>query len=62
MEVIIPGKLEPFEFEIKELWDTETDENIEYVNPGNLRLTVKIYESATPGAAEVDFDETMRHL
>ena len=42
MEVIIPGKLEPFEFEIKELWDTETDENIEYVNPGKAGQSVKM--------------------
>ena len=42
MEVIIPGKLEPFEFKIEELWDTETDEKIEFVNPGKAGQSVKM--------------------
>ncbi|MBR2704063.1 MAG: U32 family peptidase [Clostridia bacterium] len=42
MEVLIPGKLEPFEFTIAELWDTETDESIECVNPGKAGQSVKM--------------------
>ena len=42
MEVIIPGKLEPFEFKIEELWDTETDEKIDFVNPGKAGQSVKM--------------------
>lgn len=42
MEVIIPGKLEPFEFKIEKLWDTETDEKIEFVNPGKAGQSVKM--------------------
>ena len=42
MEVIIPGKLEPFEFKIEELWDTETDERIDFVNPGKAGQSVKM--------------------
>ena len=42
LEVLIPGKLEPFSFEIKELWDTETDESIECVNPGKAGQSVKM--------------------
>lgn len=42
LEVLIPGKLEPFEFKIEELWDTETDESIECVNPGKAGQSVKM--------------------
>lgn len=42
MEIIIPGKLEPFKFEIKQLWDSETDEQISYVNPGKAGQSVKM--------------------
>ncbi len=42
LEVLIPGKLEPFSFKIDELWDTETDENIECVNPGKAGQSVKM--------------------
>lgn len=42
LEVLIPGKLEPFSFKIDELWDTETDESIECVNPGKAGQSVKM--------------------
>lgn len=42
LEVLIPGKLEPFEFKIEELWDTDTDESIECVNPGKAGQSVKM--------------------
>ena len=42
LEVLIPGKLEPYEFKIEELWDTETDESIECVNPGKAGQSVKM--------------------
>ena len=36
LELIIPGKLEPLVFNITELWNDETLEKIETVNPGKL--------------------------
>ena len=42
MEILIPGKLEPFEFKINQLWDTETEEQIQFVNPGKAGQTVKM--------------------
>ena len=42
LEVIIPGKIEPYEFQIKQLWDYETDEEIPCVNPGKLAQKVKM--------------------
>ncbi|MBQ3409200.1 MAG: U32 family peptidase [Clostridia bacterium] len=42
LEVIIPGKLEPYEFKIAELWDTETGNKIEFVNPGKAGQSVKM--------------------
>lgn len=42
MELLIPGRLEPYEFKIDELWDTETDESIQFVNPGKAGQTVKM--------------------
>ena len=42
MEIIIPENLEPFKFEIKELWDSETEEQIQYVNPGKAGQSVKM--------------------
>ena len=43
LELIIPDKVEPVEFTIKELWDAETDEPIEFVNPGKEGQKVKIH-------------------
>lgn len=43
MEIIIPNKIEVEEFTINKLWDSETDEEIEFVNPGKLGQTVKMH-------------------
>ena len=42
MELIVPGKVEPIEFKIEKLWDYETDEEIDHVNPGKEGQKVKI--------------------
>ena len=42
LEVIIPNKLEPFVFRIEELYDSETEEKIEFVNPGKEGQKVKL--------------------
>jgi len=42
LEIIIPGKIEPVEFKIEDLWDIETDEKVEYANPGVKGQQVKI--------------------
>ena len=42
LELIIPGKLEPIEFTIDKLWDYETDEEIDHVNPGKEGQKVKM--------------------
>ena len=36
LELIIPGKLEPLSFKIEQLWDDETGEPIDTVNPGKF--------------------------
>ena len=40
MELIIPGKIEPEKFVINKLWDYDTNEEIEFVNPGKVGQTV----------------------
>ncbi len=40
LELIIPGKIEPLEFKIEELWDAETKEPIQTVNPGRAEQKV----------------------
>jgi len=42
LEIIIPGKIEPVEFTIEDLWNIETDERIEFANPGVKGQQVKI--------------------
>jgi len=42
LEIIIPNKIEAYKFKIDNLWDTDTDEEIEAVNPGKQGQTVKI--------------------
>lgn len=42
LEILIPGTIDNFVFTIEELWDSETGESIEFVNPGKLGQTVKI--------------------
>ena len=40
MEMIIPGQIEPAKFKIEKLWDDETGEEIETVNPGKSEQKV----------------------
>lgn len=42
LEIIIPNELEPYKFEIEQLWDIETDEPIDFVNPGKAEQKVKM--------------------
>ena len=42
LEVIIPNQIKPYEFKIKELWDAETDEKIQFVNPGKAGQSVNL--------------------
>jgi putative protease len=42
LEVIIPNQIKPYEFKIEQLWDTETDEEIQFVNPGKAGQSVKM--------------------
>ncbi|MDR0978879.1 MAG: U32 family peptidase [Lachnospiraceae bacterium] len=42
MELIIPKTVTPEKFEITELWDVETDEKIDCINPGKLGQLVKM--------------------
>ena len=43
MEIIIPNKIEVEEFTINKMWDDETGEEIEYVNPGKDGQKVLIH-------------------
>lgn len=42
MEIIIPGQIETEKFTIEKLWDIETDEPIETINPGKAEQKVKM--------------------
>lgn len=42
LELIIPGKIDALEFKIDELWDSETGDSIDCVNPGKLGQTVRM--------------------
>ena len=42
LELIRPGNITPIEFKITNLWDIETDESIEFINPGKANQKVKI--------------------
>lgn len=42
LEIIIPNEIQPKEFQISNLWDSETGEEISYINPGKLGQTVKM--------------------
>ena len=42
LEIIIPNRIEPEVFKIKELWDVDTEEKIDTVNPGKQGQQVKI--------------------
>ena len=51
MEILVPGKVEPVVFKIEELWDIETKENIDFINPGKLgqqvimKLPIEVHEN-----------------
>ena len=40
MEILIPNELEGYEFTIENLWDSETGESVEFVNPGKSGQTI----------------------
>ena len=42
LELIIPNEIKPYEFKIEKLWDTETDEEIQFVNQGKAGQSVKM--------------------
>ena len=42
MEIIISHQIEPVKFTIEKLWDAETDEEIDVVNPGKQGQQVKL--------------------
>ena len=42
LEIIIPMQIEPYSFKIEKLWDEETDEEINAVNPGRSGQCVKM--------------------
>ena len=42
MEILIPYQIEPYEFEIEELWDTDTEEVVDHVSPGKTGQTIKM--------------------
>ena len=42
LEILIPGTINNYVFTIDKLWDTETEEEIQTVNPGKLGQTVKL--------------------
>ena len=41
-KIILPDKIQPYVFHIEQLWDIETDEPIDYVNPGRANQKVKL--------------------
>jgi putative protease len=42
MEILIPNQIEPYKFTITNLWDEDTDEEINTINPGRSGQCVKI--------------------
>ena len=42
LETILPGQIEPIKFELEALWDVETDEAIDFINPGRANQKVKM--------------------
>ncbi len=40
MELLVPGQIEPVSFSIEKLWDSETGEEIQFVNPGKAEQSV----------------------
>ena len=43
MQILIPNEIEPYEFTIDKLWDPETGEEVEHVNPGRAGQTTKMH-------------------
>lgn len=43
MEILIPNKIDVVTFTIDKLWDAETDEEIQTVNPGKAGQSVKMH-------------------
>lgn len=43
LEIIVPGTIEVYSFEINRLWDAETDEEIESISPGKKGQLVKMH-------------------
>ena len=42
MEIIIPGEIDVVKFTINKLWNTETDEEVQTINPGVKDQTIKM--------------------
>ena len=42
LEIILPGQIKPIAFELDHLWDVETDETIDFINPGRANQKVKM--------------------
>ena len=42
VEILIPGTIENYEFKIEKLWNSETGEEIDTVNPGKAGQSVKL--------------------
>ncbi len=42
LELLIPNQLEPVKFKIEKLWDVETENQIDTINPGKLGQCVKL--------------------
>ena len=43
MQILIPNEIEPYEFTIDKLWDPETEEEVDHVNPGRAGQTTKMH-------------------
>ena len=55
MELIVPGKIEPVEFQIEKLWNDETLEEIQTVNPGKAEQKVILNKPKTDFVWEKDW-------
>ena len=42
LEILIPGKIDPVKFNIEKLWDIDSDEEIDTINPGKQGQQVKM--------------------
>ena len=42
LEIIVPNEITTIDFRISKLWDSQTDEELEFVNPGKAGQTVKM--------------------